>query len=95
MSSLDDQIVCPHCRAALTLPAQLYVQREVHRGKGGYIAFGDPERNLACQRCGRGIKVADILAGKHDPKPPGLGATLLGYALLGALVLGLLKMCSR
>lgn len=89
------QIICPKCHRSLALPAQLEVMREVHQGGGGYIAFGDPERRLGCPSCGHGLRVGDIIAGKHNPKPAGWIETLLGFALLGAIVLGLLYACSR
>jgi hypothetical protein len=89
------QIICPHCRHSLNLPAQLEVMREVHQGGGGYIAFGDPDRQLPCPHCGHGLRVGDIIEGKHNPKPAGWGETLLGCAVLGGIILVLLYACSR
>lgn len=89
------QINCPKCHQALNLPAQLEVMMEVHKGGGGYIAFGDPDRQLPCPHCGQGIRVGDIIEGKFSPKPAGWGETLLGCAVLGVIVLGVVYACSR
>lgn len=88
------QIMCPQCRRSLNLPAQLEVMREVHKGGGGYIAFGDPDRKLPCPHCGHGIRVGDIIEGKHSPKPAGWIETLAGFAVLGLICFGLLYACS-
>jgi hypothetical protein len=89
------QIVCPQCHQALNLPAQLEVMMEVHKGGGGYIAFGDPNRKLPCPHCGHSLRVGDIIEGKHSPKPAGWGETLLSCVVLGVMVLGVLYACSR
>ncbi len=89
------RIMCPQCRRPLTLPAQLEVIMEVHKGGGGYIAFGDPDRKQPCPHCGHGLRVGDIIEGKHSPKPAGWFETLLSFAVVGAICLGLLYACSR
>jgi hypothetical protein len=89
------RIICPKCHQSVNLPAQLEVMMEVHRGGGGYIAFGDPDRRLGCPSCGHGIRVGDIIEGKHNPKRAGWLATLFNFAFLAAIVLGVLYACSR
>ncbi len=90
-----EQIVCPKCVNPLDLPPQLEIVRAAHRGGGGYIAFGDPNRVLRCPHCGHGLRTGDIIEGKHDLPRQGCLETLVGFALLGLIVLGLLAFCSR
>jgi hypothetical protein len=89
------RIICPECRRALNLPPQMEILREVKKGGGGFIAFGDPDRRLACPHCGHGIRTGDIIDGKHDPKPAGWLGTLAGLAVLGLIAFGALTLCSR
>ena len=91
----DDKILCPHCLTRLELPAQLYVLREAHRGKGGYVVFGDANQRMPCPRCGKGIRVGDIIDGKHDPKPGGWVEKTAYLVFMGLMLLGLFAMCSN
>lgn len=67
----SSQIICPNCQNSLNLPTHLEVMAEVHQSGGSYVAFGNPDSKLSCPQCGHGIRVGDIIEGKHTPKSKG------------------------
>jgi hypothetical protein len=83
---MDATIICPTCRQALRLPPQLEVLREVHKGGGSFVAFGDPDQKLPCPYCPTTLRVRDILDGKYDPPRAKGGGILEVIFALGLLV---------
>lgn len=96
----DARIVCPNavCRRSLSLPTQLEVMREVHRGGGSYVSLNDPNQAMACPHCATAIRVVDIIAGRHDPKPTSVLKTigeLIVFCVIGLILIAIIGECSR
>jgi len=88
-------IICPKCKNRLNLPPQLEILHEAHKGGGGYVAFGDPDRLLPCPHCGEGLRVKDIIDGKHDMPKSGCLADVAAFGFLGLIFVAVLAYCSR
>ncbi len=84
------EFFCPACGVSLQKSDAMMLLSEMHQGGGSYIANVTVD-HINCPACGAAMPVKEVVAGKYDYAKGSLVSGVLGLALVGLMVFGIVK----